>query len=156
MTTSPISSNASARCPRPPEAHAVALEWQPSRWRCLALALLGPLAALSALASGLPRPVALMLAALACIRGGVLAWRERRDTARRIRITAAGLQVDGVAVELEAVRWRGPLVTLAYRQAGRRLRLLGWPDSLDAGARRELKLAFQPPPPRRGRPRMAP
>lgn len=51
--------------------------------------------------------------------------------------------VDGLGMDDLEVHWRGPLAFLQWRQAdGGTRRLQGWPDTLDAAARRELRLAM--------------
>ena len=51
--------------------------------------------------------------------------------------------IDGRDMNDFQVQWRGPLAFLQWRDGeGRRQRLHGWPGTLDALARRELRLAM--------------
>ncbi|MBA2237585.1 MAG: hypothetical protein H0W24_02625 [Lysobacter sp.] len=105
------------------------------------------LAAVSAIASDLPRPLAWPLALAALGHGLRLAWCERRKPARAVVISeAARVRVDGVEVEGFAVQWRGPLAFVRWQdRAGATHRLAWWPDTLPAAARRELRLAAVAP-----------
>lgn len=134
MSKSHRSSSASASCQ---------LEWRPSRWVCTWLWGLSLLAPLALLQSGLPGMLAWPLA------GGAWLWatRERRAyrsaPPRRLWVTAdASLQVDGHPQSQWRVHWRGRLAFIAWRAYDGRCHVLAfWPDTLDAAARRELKLA---------------
>lgn len=134
MPTSPPSSSASATC---------RCDWRPSRQLTVALRLLGALAALSVLASEMPRPVAWPLAAAALGWGIWSAWRYRRAAPRRLCwVAGRAPEIDGIAVTGAVLHWRGPLAFLRWRDAdGRTRRLAWWPDTLPAAARRELRLA---------------
>lgn len=120
MPTSTPWCNASASCP---------LEWRPSAWLVGALALLAVLAPLSVLASELPRPWAWLLAADAGGYGLWLAWREARRPRQQLQWPMADARV----------AWRGPLLFVRAPGAA----LSWWPDTLDAGQRRDLRLASQ-------------
>lgn len=110
------------------------------------LQALGWLAALAVIASELPVPVSVPLAVLAIGYGLRLARHQRHDPTRGLLIplnndTAA--TIDGIEAGDLQVQWRGPLAFLQWRQADGRIRHLhGWPDNLDAAARRELRLAM--------------
>lgn len=120
------------------------LEWKPSRVLALLLTLLGTLAAVSAVASELPASVSLPLAVLSMAYGIGLARRETLRPACSLVIPADdnAATVNGATVDDLQLQWRGPLAFLQWRDAdGRRQRLQGWPDNLDARARRELRLA---------------
>ena len=128
------SSNACAPC---------RLDWRPSRWLIGALLVLGVSAAWSILASEMPLGVAMPLAVLTLWRG---LWLARREAGRPVRalVWAADQppRLDGVLLQDARLSWRGPLAFLQWRDAdGRIQRLAWWPDTLPAGARRELKLA---------------
>jgi toxin CptA len=67
------------------------------------------------------------------------------------------LQVDGQRVDKPELRWHGPLAFLSWQaQDGARFRLAFWPDTLDAPARRELRLAAPPSGAAQAAPSMAP
>ena len=120
------------------------LEWKPSRVLALLLTLLGTLAAVSAVASELPASVSLPLAVLSMASGIGLARRETLRPACSLVIPAddSAATVNGATVDDLQLQWRGPLAFLQWRDAdGRRQRLQGWPDNLDARGRRELRLA---------------
>lgn len=106
---------------------------------------LAVLAPLSLLASDLPRAWAWPLALLAggwAIRD---ARRQRALSPRRLLIPAGrgAATCDGGRIEALRVGWRGPLAFLQWRDGdSRRQRAAFWPDTLDAGMRRELKIAM--------------
>ena len=123
------------------------IDWRPSRWLAVALVGLGVMSALSLWLSDLPWALALpgsLLAAAEGVRlsrrhlalapcsvdwlgGNAPAYLTRRDGLVRL---------DGATVQL-----RGPLATLAGKDAqGRTHRLAWWPDTLAAGDRRQLRL----------------
>ncbi|GHC05860.1 hypothetical protein [Thermomonas carbonis] len=110
------------------------------------LVLLALLASFSLIGSDLPRAWAWPLAAGVLLFGVRDARSYLREQALQL-LVPAGLgvvQCDGVAVQDLRVAWRGPLAFLRWRGADRRIRrIVLWPDLLDAGARRELKLAMQ-------------
>lgn len=149
MPTSPPSSSASATC---------RCDWRPSRQLTLTLILLGVLAALSVLASAMPRPAAWPLAAAALGWGPWSARRYRRAAPRRLCwIAGRAPEIDGVAAPGAVLRWRGALAFLRWRDAdGRTRRLAWWPDTLPAAARRELRLAAAVIPDTPATPSMAP
>jgi len=113
-----------------------------------ALCLLAALAAVSLMASDLPRPVAWLSAAAVFAAGLYRASRESRQRPCAIVIAADGrTTVDGHPVEGLDVQWRGSLAFLRWRDAsGRMQRRSFWPDTLPAGKRRELRLAAPPRP----------
>ncbi|ALN58387.1 hypothetical protein GLE_3040 [Lysobacter enzymogenes] len=118
------------------------VDWRPSRLLAAALAALGLLAGVAALASELPAHLGWPVAALAAGWGAALARRELRRPPRRLRLAGARAWLDDAPIAQAGLYWRGPLARLEFRDAqGRRGRLLWWPDSLDAHGRRELRLA---------------
>lgn len=136
MRNSPHWSKGSAGC---------RLEWRPSRLLRALLILLGVLAAISVLASEMPRPFAWPLAVTAL---GYAAWRARREghsPRRGFRFPGNGSAptVDGVPMHDAHLHWRGPLAFLRWRNrpGGRWRHAAWWPDTLPAPARRELRLA---------------
>jgi toxin CptA len=106
---------------------------------------LAGLAPLALLASELPRAWAWPLALVACA-WGIFDARRHRAQPRRNLLVPAGRGVatcDGVRIDGLRVGWRGPLAFLQWRDGdGRRQRAAFWPDTLDAGMRRELKVAM--------------
>jgi toxin CptA len=136
MSTSRTWSNASAPC---------RLEWRSSRAFAAACFALGILAAVAAIASELPWPVSFPLAIASVAHGTWLAMRELLQPAANLVIPPgeADATLDGEAMIDLRVQWRGPLTILRWRSAaGGHHRLQGWPDNLDAAARRELRLAM--------------
>ena len=132
-------------------------EWKPSSVACGALIALGLLAAFSILASDLPRTYAWPAALIAPAWGSWLARRERIRPPIRLAWRADGaLFVDGERVERPRLQWRGPLAFLDWRENGKARRLVWWPDTLPAAARRELRLAAMAAEAAQQRARMAP
>ena len=124
------------------------LEWRPSRWLIALLVVLGLLAAISAVASDLPRWLAWTLAPVALVHGLQLARREARKPRRDVVISGDGalVNIDATRVDGFVVQWRGPLAFASWRDdQGRTGRLLWWPDTLPRSARRELRLAAAAP-----------
>ena len=110
------------------------------------LVLLALLASFSLIGSDLPRAWAWPLAACAWVVGARDARRYLRKHPLRLLVPAGRgvVQCDGITVHDLRVAWRGPLAFMRWRDADRRIRrIVFWPDLLDAGARRELKLAMQ-------------
>jgi hypothetical protein len=71
-----------------------------------------------------------------------LAWRLRRPRARVLLPALPDpLQVAGQDIDAPRLVVRGPWLLLLWREDRRRRRLLFWPDVLDSGQRRELRLA---------------
>lgn len=129
------------------ESETCRLEWVPSRLLVAILAGLGALGACSALASELPRGAAWLLAAAAVAYAALLCARHLRTTG--VAVTWNGrtgtATIDGVAAQEASLRWRGPIAFLHWRDGARRRRcLVFWPDVLDPGRRRELRLATGP------------
>jgi len=118
-------------------------ELRPSRWAIGGVLALSVLAPLAVFASEMPRACAWPLALLACAGGLWSVRTEARRPPRRLVVDGDGqATVDGVAVNDLRVDWRGPLAFVAWREAsGRIARGSFWPDTLDAGGRRELRLA---------------
>lgn len=137
MSKSRRSSNASAP---------FLLEWRPSRGLAAALCVLALLAGCSLLASDCPRGLAWPLAVLAAAGGMLEARRYMRQPPRTFLIPtgATDASCEGVRMAALRLRWRGPLAFLRWDDPqGRIQRLAFLPDTLPAGARRELKLAMQ-------------
>ena len=133
-------------------------EWRPSRWLTRALRVLAVLAALSVLASEMPRATAWPLAAAALAWGMWSARRYRRRAPRSLCWAAGRLpEIDGAIARGAAVHWRGPLAFLRWRDAdGRVRRLAWWPDTLPSATRRELRLVARAVPDTPAAPSMAP
>ena len=106
--------------------------------------MLGVLAALGAVTSELPWAVSLPIALASLVHAGGLAARELRGSVRAVVVPqgTGEATIDGQPMLGLEVHWRGPLAFLQWRGVdGRRYSLRGWPDNLDAAARRELRLA---------------
>lgn len=140
--------------------HAVAdceLQWRPSRWLALALIVLGVLGGMSAWVSELPPWLSLPVAGLALIWAVASARRELRCPGRVLVIRGGRATLAGEAIADLRLHWRGWLARLDFTGPdGRRQRLLWWPDTLDAAARRELRLAVAVTAPARDRRSVAP
>lgn len=135
MSKSRRSSSVSAT----PEAGVCRLQWRPSRLPTIALWLMVALAPLSVLASDLPRGWAWPLALAATVYAVRQARRYAAQPALALVLPACG----GTTVRHLRVEWRGPLARLEWSDPdGVRQRRLFWPDTLDARARRELRLAM--------------
>ena len=108
-----------------------------------ALLLLSTGAVLSLIASDLSRSVALPMAVLAALYGGLLIRRERSRPARQLVAPSdtALWRLDGEPMPGLRVGWRGPLLFVRWRESGRPACLVWWPDTLPAAQRRELRLA---------------
>ncbi|HDS1104315.1 MULTISPECIES: hypothetical protein [Stenotrophomonas] len=119
------------------------LEWRPSRLQ--AVAQLSVLLATPWLlhASDLPPRLLTPAVLLAWAIGlAELAWRLRRPRARVLLPALPDpLQVAGQDIDAPRLVVRGPWLLLLWREDRRRRRLLFWPDVLDSGQRRELRLA---------------
>ncbi|MEH6419059.1 hypothetical protein [Pseudomonas sp. CGJS7] len=140
-----------------PATGACRLRWRPSRLLCAGLIVLAALAAFSVLASELPAAAAWPLAILTLGRGLWSARREAVRPARSLTISGGRATLDDIPVSDLRLHWRGWLARLdAVGPDGRRLRLSWWPDTLDAGGRRELRLAVAVLEPARGPSSMAP
>ncbi|MBD9480127.1 hypothetical protein [Pseudoxanthomonas sp. PXM02] len=136
MRNSPRWSNGSVNC---------RLEWQPSRLLQALLIVLGVLAAVSVLASEMPRLFAWPIAATALAYG---AWRAHREgksprPAFWFPCNDRPPTVDGQPMFDVRLHWRGPLAFLRWRAraGGRWYHAAWWPDTLPAAQRRELRLA---------------
>jgi len=71
-----------------------------------------------------------------------LAWRLRRPRLQvRLPPLPEPLQVAGQDIEVPRLVVRGAWLLLSWREGRRRRHLLFWPDVLDSGQRRELRLA---------------
>ncbi|GAB2516824.1 hypothetical protein [Lysobacter humi (ex Lee et al. 2017)] len=121
------------------------------------LALLGALAVPAVLVSAMPRAVAVPVALVAVLASLRAVRRELCRPGMRMEFLADG-RVTADARPLDDVRlcWQGPLAILDARDGGRRLRLVGWPDVLDRGVRRELRLWALATRPARRPPSVAP
>ncbi len=119
------------------------LEWRPSRLLAVALCSLGALAGLSLLSCELPLIWSAPAAVMAAFEGGRLARRHLRQPARHLVLGEGAPRLDGTPLDDVRLQWRGTLAFLSYRDGrGTRQRLAWWPDTLDARARRELRLAW--------------
>lgn len=138
MPNSPPSSPASGTC---------RLEWRPSRLLVVALVVLALTAAGAVSASALPSPWRGVLAALVALHGLLAARREAGRPACTVTLAGAGALVvtagaDAARLQGVSIDFRGPLVRLQGRdRRGRTIRLLWWPDTLDADGRRRLRRA---------------
>ena len=121
------------------------LEWRPSRLLTAALLMLGLLAAVAVLAAEVPAVIAWPAAVAAVGYGHWLARRELHRPSRALAIPArdGAVLIDGEPAGDFAVRWRGPLAFVQWRDPrGRRERIQFWPDTLAAPVCRELRLAM--------------
>ena len=133
------------------------IELGPSRLVAGALVSLGLLAAVSAGLSAAPRAVALALGLVALGGSVIAARREMRRSSLRLDFLADGRVMAGASpLDDVRLRWQGPIAILDARDGGRPLRLLGWPDQLDAASRRELRLWALETRPARRPPTVAP
>lgn len=133
------------------------LQWRPSRLLSLMLIVIGLLAAFSAVATELPLPISLPLAGLALAWAGWSARREAQLPPQRLVIAGGRATLASTPISQLSLHWRGWLVRLDFTGPdGRRQRLLWWPDTLDAGGRRELRLAVAVSGPARDPRSMAP
>jgi toxin CptA len=129
------------------ESSSCRIDWRPSRWLLAAIAVLTGLAVVSIVLSAIPAWPALGLA-LVCVGHGVaLVRREAFRPGVSVHLTSepglARLNLPhGVESWTQAqVSFRGPLASLSGRDgAGSKRRLLWWPDTLPAPARRRLHL----------------
>nr|WP_313227770.1 hypothetical protein [Stenotrophomonas pavanii] len=119
------------------------LEWRPSRLQ--AAAQLAVLLAAPWLLRAWDLPPQLLMPALLLAwgaGGAELAWRQRRPRVQvLLPLPPEPLQVGGQGIDAPRLIVRGPWLLLLWREGGRRQRLLFWPDVLDSGQRRELRLA---------------
>lgn len=109
------------------------------------LITLGLLAAGSVIASEISRIAAWPLALAAAAHGFFLARRELHRAPRSLVIPMGDVPatIDGESMSDLVVQWRGPLAFLHWRDPrGLARRMHGWPDTLPAAARRELRLAL--------------
>lgn len=139
MTKSRRLSNPSAHC------QPITLDWRPSPQVAAILAGLTLLAPYSLVASDLPAGWSLPLA-VAAVLAGVRAMRRyaRRSPATFVVPTRGQVTRNGQPLAGFDVQWRGPLAFLRWREPGGSTRhAVFFPDTLDAGLRRELKLAVQ-------------
>ena len=139
MSKSRRLSSASAQCPP------LRIEWRPSRQATLALGLLALLAPFSLLASGIPPRLALALALPSLLAGVRMTcgYAGLPSLALLVPVGAQPVCRDGEPVADFEVHWRGPLAFARWRQGDKRRRIAFFPDTLEAAARRALKLAMQ-------------
>ena len=123
------------------------IDWRPSRWLVAGLALIGLLAALALLGSGLPSPAAGLAAAGAACEGLRLAWCDARRAPLQINIARGQVwiqQAQAGRLPLQDPRWhvRGRFAWLRGRDGRGRAWWFAWgPDTLGTAALRELQLA---------------
>lgn len=121
------------------------IETRPSRVCAASLVLLGLLGAIGWGLSDAPA-VAAFAGGVAWVVGG--AWLARRELRRPVRRLVLGAdrrgELDGRPVDTLHVDWRGPLYLVTWREDGRRGHWFAFPDVLDVGSRRELRL-WAPP-----------
>lgn len=123
------------------------IDWRPSRQICVALLVLGVMAAISAWLSDLPLAARLLLGAAALAQGAWLAHREWRRPACVLEFEGEAVLVVGESGprELRSPRLslRGPLASLIGRDADGRRQVLNWcADTLPIASRRQLRLRF--------------
>nr|KAJ9614882.1 hypothetical protein H2204_014390 [Knufia peltigerae] len=119
------------------------LEWRPSRLQAgaqLAVLLAAPwLLRVSDLPSAHLVPALIGVWVLGL---GELTWRLRRPPVMlQLPPLPEPLRVDGQDISEPRLVVRGPWLLLHWREGWHRRRLLFWPDVLDRGQRRELRLA---------------
>ncbi|HEL2980909.1 TPA: hypothetical protein UMB92_003799 [Stenotrophomonas maltophilia] len=119
------------------------LEWRPSRQQAVAQLIVLLATPWLLRASDLPPRLLMPVVLLAWAIGVTqLVWRLRRP---RMQVLLSAqpepLRVAGKPVEAPQLVVRGPWLLLLWREGRRRRRLLFWPDVLDSGQRRELRLA---------------
>ena len=120
------------------------LEWRPSRLLASALRVLGVLAGVALLACELPLMWSVPAAAPALVEGERLARRHLRQPVRQlVLVEGTAPRLDDEPLADARLHWRGTLAFLSFRDGyGALRRLSWWPDTLDARARRELRLAW--------------
>lgn len=144
------SSHASENSHRMPEGVDCRLPWRPSGWLRAGLLALAAAAMASLWLSALPM--------IACAAGTALiaayaAWRLWRESARKPFVLTwnagqdAWQRSDGSRTQRLrhiGASLRGPLAVLTLAdEDDRRQRIVWWPDTLDAGGRRALRLLAQ-------------
>lgn len=123
------------------------IDWRPSGSLLLAIAALTGLAVVSVWLSAMPWPVAL-LCTLTCLSQGLhLLRKESAKPAASIFLSSDSGEAllnfpDGQQSWTQVrILFRGPLASLVGRDGlGQGRRLLWWPDTLPASARRQLRL----------------
>lgn len=120
------------------------IELKPSRWLGLAIAVLVPLAMVSVLRSGLPAFALVLVPPL-----GWSAWsavRRRGGVSLLFRADGSAARLlehdEEIAIEPRVLIERGPLAVLVLAEAAKVRRFPCAPDTLDASARRDLRLWF--------------
>ena len=116
------------------------IELRGSRQLAALLVMLGVLGGAVLWLTELPAALAVPGSIVCVLYGAHLGRVERRRWPVELLLRGAGAQVDGVAVEALDLGWRGPLTLIAWRSGGRHHRRVAWPDVVDAGLRRELRL----------------
>lgn len=143
MPSSPNWSGTSAPC-RQAEGFGNRFEWRPSRILVAVLLAMGSMASVGLHASELPPVAAWPFSAAALGYTVWLARTELRKPRRLLVIADDGATgtVDGLEACGWRVAWRGSLAFVSWLDpAGRRQRLVWWPDTLSQQQRRELRLA---------------
>ncbi|GAB6196287.1 hypothetical protein PAGU2595_015950 [Lysobacter xanthus] len=105
------------------------------------LASLGVFGACGLFVSDLDGIVAAALSPLVVGWGALLAGQELRKPVRELVFRPDGsVRLDGTVLDDVHVAGQGPLTLLRWRDAGRTEHVVAWPDVVDAGRRRELRL----------------
>ena len=133
---------------RMPEAMTCRLAWRRSRWLMAALCALGIATCGSLGLSGLPAPACIGLGVAAAGWIAWLLWKEASQQAVELAwIGSEGAWRAECAGDVQALRHvgttvRGSLAVLTLADDGGGIRrYVWWPDTLDAGGRRTLRLA---------------
>jgi hypothetical protein len=117
------------------------IDLRPSRWLAFALLASGALAAGGLFMTNLPLVGAVMFSPVCLGWGAWFASVEiRRNPTEVVFRSDGNVEVDGARVADFRIDWQGPITRLQWRGNGRWTRVAAWPDVVDAGARRELRL----------------
>lgn len=104
------------------------------------LAALGPVGAACWWMSAAPALLAAAGSSMWIVVAASLARREWGRATRSVVLGAGAACIDGRPVDGFSVDWRGMLTILEWRDSGRAVRWLLFPDVVDAAQRRELRL----------------
>lgn len=118
------------------------LAWRPSCLLQGMLALIGICGCAALWLSEMPMRMAIVATPLVLVASVHHIRRERRSPHREFVVDASGVaSLDGRHLDAPRLHWRGPIAFLCWREGRRTRRLVWWPDTLPAAARRELRLA---------------